>query len=344
METDNQLLLFLKHLIGVEVTIKDGNGEYRGVVHDACLTERGPELDLWVPQPPNPTPPTLKRVTPLNCKEIEIPSLAAESLKRDSEICNYNSEPGIRSLEKWINDDPQSIGGLEDWNGNPEWDQFEVNHKLFGITSTIHQDYEKTYTTELDKNSTFYKSREERAQKIAQAITWEPATNSHLKEERNQSTEGEDYNEEERYSSVIREELPPAPPTNPTTPPTVPPKNQKDPQSQPQESAEKQELQLNPNAKEFTPGSHFQPLPTSHSPSPPISTSHSQHSPTSGSERSQDGRGTMERRNVDKLNLQSILAIYNKAQQINDLKDRPSGKTPEMVSHKWIGNKSPGHS
>lgn len=51
--------------------------------------------------------------------------------------------------------------------GTAEWDQFAVNEKLFGVKTDFD---ENKYTTELDKNSAFYKERIASADRIARLI------------------------------------------------------------------------------------------------------------------------------------------------------------------------------
>lgn len=81
------------------------------------------------------------------------------------------------------------------------WDQYEINRR-FGVTST----YDETlYTTNLDRNSEQYKSKEKEAERIAREIERSQITgiNSiHIAEERGYSLD--DYTEEELFSSVTR--------------------------------------------------------------------------------------------------------------------------------------------
>lgn len=81
------------------------------------------------------------------------------------------------------------------------WDQFEINEKLFGVTSTYK---EEIYTTPLDKNSEEYKLRINEAEAIAQQIEGLVETNPHVMEERGKDDSGI-LDEEERYGAVIRD-------------------------------------------------------------------------------------------------------------------------------------------
>lgn len=85
------------------------------------------------------------------------------------------------------------------------WDQFEVNQKLFGVTTSFD---ETIYTTNIDRNAPDFKERESKASKIAKEIlegSGGVTTNLHLAEERGLIV-GADYDEEDRYGAVIRPE------------------------------------------------------------------------------------------------------------------------------------------
>jgi len=79
------------------------------------------------------------------------------------------------------------------------WDQFEVNYRNFGVTSTYD---EALYTTELDKTSDFYLKNVKEAERIAREIERTATNNVQLKMDRGQNVD--DYTEEELYSSVKR--------------------------------------------------------------------------------------------------------------------------------------------
>ena len=89
-------------------------------------------------------------------------------------------------------------------HSNEQWDQFEVNEKKFGVTTTYD---ESLYTTKLDKTSKDYKSKERDAARIAKEIECGSTSNVHLKEERGQVAEKE-VDEETKYSQVLRPNLP----------------------------------------------------------------------------------------------------------------------------------------
>lgn len=79
------------------------------------------------------------------------------------------------------------------------WDQFQANEKLFNVKSSFD---ENIYTTELDK-SKLDTHQIKKAEKLAKEIESAATTNIHLAEERNQALQT-DFDEEDRYSGVIR--------------------------------------------------------------------------------------------------------------------------------------------
>jgi hypothetical protein len=81
-----------------------------------------------------------------------------------------------------------------------KWNQFEVNKKLFNVTSTFD---ESIYTTKLDP-SRLSKEQIDRADRSAREIEGQTSTNIHLQEERGHRMEQE-LDEEDLYSGVIRE-------------------------------------------------------------------------------------------------------------------------------------------
>jgi hypothetical protein len=88
------------------------------------------------------------------------------------------------------------------------WDQFETNRRLFAVPDTFDEKY---YTKALDHGA-ITKEQREYAEKVASLIEKTSTSNPHLKEERGQISEKEegedDWNEEDRYSGVRREEAP----------------------------------------------------------------------------------------------------------------------------------------
>jgi len=81
------------------------------------------------------------------------------------------------------------------------WDQFTVNEEKFGVTTTYD---ENLYTTSLDRKAV-PKDLEAKAAQLAAEIEGTAAPNALLAEERGQELpENEQYDEEARYSTVLR--------------------------------------------------------------------------------------------------------------------------------------------
>ena len=83
------------------------------------------------------------------------------------------------------------------------WDQFKANEELFNVKGEFD---ESLYTTQLDK-SNMDQERIQQAEQIAREIESSTTTNMHLAEERGHKVEG-DYDEEDRYSGVLKKEQP----------------------------------------------------------------------------------------------------------------------------------------
>jgi hypothetical protein len=87
-----------------------------------------------------------------------------------------------RDLQKWepSSDVPLEMS-LEESGNSTDWDQFEVNARLYGTTSSYD---ENLYTTKINRDHPSYKEREEKAAKLAREIEQSNAMNSHVAEER----------------------------------------------------------------------------------------------------------------------------------------------------------------
>jgi hypothetical protein len=82
------------------------------------------------------------------------------------------------------------------------WDQFKANEEMFNVKATFD---ETMYTTPLD-HSQISESEKLKAEKLAREIESTVSTNIHLAEERGQIT-NQDYDEEDRYSGVLKADL-----------------------------------------------------------------------------------------------------------------------------------------
>lgn len=124
------------------------------------------------------------------------------------------------------------------------WDQFTVNEQKFGVKTTYDETF---YTTALDK-SKVSREAEERAKKIAAEIEGTATDNVHIAEERGHQlqTDGA-YDEEARYSTVLRGKEAGAHLRGAAAPSAAAPASAKDaaPVTEPARS------KLNPNAKAF---------------------------------------------------------------------------------------------
>ena len=87
--------------------------------------------------------------------------------------------------------------GKKPGGANAQWDQFSANKKLFGVDTKFD---ESMYTTTIDKTKSGISEAE--AARIAYEIQNQISDNPHMAEERGQKDIA-DYDEEERYSSVL---------------------------------------------------------------------------------------------------------------------------------------------
>ena len=130
----------------------------------------------------------------------------------DSEISKkkYNKNKEEKLVKYKVNEEDKNIfsnQSLEDEinnkNNDENWDQFEVNKKKYNVISTYD---ENLYTTVLDKNK-IPKELNDYADKIYNEIknSSQNEKNIHILEDRGiiQEADG-DINEEEKYSSVIK--------------------------------------------------------------------------------------------------------------------------------------------
>ena len=93
-------------------------------------------------------------------------------------------------------------GNLEE-ETNVKWNQFELNKQKYNVTSTYN---ENNYTTQLDPNM-IPQEHKMKTEKIIKEIYSSPAesTNIHVLEDRGLVAANEDMDEEDKYSSVLRQ-------------------------------------------------------------------------------------------------------------------------------------------
>lgn len=93
-------------------------------------------------------------------------------------------------------------GNLEE-ESNVKWNQFELNKQKYNVTSTYNKN---NYTTQLDPNM-IPQEHKIKTEKIIKEIYSAPAesTNIHVLEDRGLVDANEDMDEEDKYSSVLRQ-------------------------------------------------------------------------------------------------------------------------------------------
>lgn len=128
--------------------------------------------------------------------------LGDSSFKTDADI-SRSIKTQQRELQRWVpesNEDELAFG-IEDQDKSRKWDQFEVNERKFGISSTYD---ESLYTTAIDKSRPDYEAQLAKAEKIAREIEKQGANgNVHLAEERG-LVDDSGMDEEDKYSGVAR--------------------------------------------------------------------------------------------------------------------------------------------
>ncbi|DAZ98026.1 TPA: hypothetical protein N0F65_004516 [Lagenidium giganteum] len=129
----------------------------------------------------------------------------AAGFRTDTEISGRGAEHlfdrELQAASSWL-DPALDTGELEDPRSGSKgnWNQFEVNEKLFGVVSTFD---ENLYTTKLDRGKiSSQQSRE--AERLAKEIERQTSSNFHLQEERGHAVAHDGIDEEARYSSVDR--------------------------------------------------------------------------------------------------------------------------------------------
>ncbi|TPX40286.1 hypothetical protein SeMB42_g06061 [Synchytrium endobioticum] len=223
----NPLLFILTNFVGikVEVTIKSGT-VYEGICH-TCSTDGDVGICLKMVRKQlanssaNATPKYEgevikslvilgKDVVAISAKDVDFSILARGPVERDSfqtdtAISGSGGDVKERTLQKWTNDgDAEALPN--DTFGEThigQWNQFEVNERLYGVTTDFNED---DYTVKIDKNVPDYKKREVEAVRLANEIEKSATTasgNAHLIEERGGALT-EDLDEEGRYSAVLQ--------------------------------------------------------------------------------------------------------------------------------------------
>lgn len=223
----SSFLMTLQKVMGAQVDVQLSDGRvYRGVF-SAATPFVGKKYEL-----------VLKAVTALDAsgKSIEDPAVQAGStvLLAFSDIATMTiSKANLKRLEaqekeletdsalgqrtdiknlegrdlqsvatSWLA--PETSTSLEE-NGSRggigQWNQFEANRRLYNVQDTYD---ENLYTKKLDKRN-LTKEQLRKADRVARSIETSTSNNVVLKEDRGQ-LEGEDFNEEDMFSGVMRED------------------------------------------------------------------------------------------------------------------------------------------
>ncbi|KAJ7707722.1 hypothetical protein B0H17DRAFT_917768 [Mycena rosella] len=133
-----------------------------------------------------------------------------DSFRTDTDISQNKPAPRERELQAWQPSTDAGGAPLASGLGDDEtfgagskgqWDQFNVNEKLFGVKTSFDED---AYTTKLDRSAPDFKERERKAQRIANEIIGAGTSNPHIAEERNQIVDDSGVNEEDKYGAVVR--------------------------------------------------------------------------------------------------------------------------------------------
>ena len=128
--------------------------------------------------------------------------------KLDSDISNINNIYSSKAEEKLVKyevkEEDKNIymnKKLED-DEDENWDQFELNKKMYNVVSTYD---ENLYTTKLDKNKITEEDKKYADKMYKEIMSSSNNENDiHILEDRGIIQQNDDFNEEDKYSSVIK--------------------------------------------------------------------------------------------------------------------------------------------
>jgi hypothetical protein len=128
--------------------------------------------------------------------------------KLDSDISNINNIYSSKAVEKLVKyevkEEDKNIymnKKLED-DEDENWDQFELNKKMYNVVSTYD---ENLYTTKLDKNKITEEDKKYADKMYKEIMSSSNNENDiHILEDRGIIQENDDFDEEDKYSSVIK--------------------------------------------------------------------------------------------------------------------------------------------
>lgn len=114
-----------------------------------------------------------------------------------------HSGPNKGLVQFTLNKNEELYQGNMDDDSTTKWNQFELNKNKYNVSTTYN---ENNYTTTLDANliPQEHKMKTEKIMKDILSVSNTKETNIHLLEERGLIS-GNDMDEEEKYSSVIRD-------------------------------------------------------------------------------------------------------------------------------------------
>ncbi|KAI8917095.1 hypothetical protein DFJ77DRAFT_439532 [Powellomyces hirtus] len=212
-------VFILSNLIGNEVSVEVGHGTiYHGIYSASPIgKELGVLLKCATKLDAKGRPGAMvkhllimpKDVRRISCLNPEMAVTSKQAGERevlaDTTISGHSGAVRERTLQKWAPDaSSEPALGLEDGGRDiGSWDQFATNEAMFGVTSDFD---EHMYTTSVNKSDPNYKRREAEAIRLAREIERGPVNNIHVAEERNMEVAANNHiDEEDRYSSVIRQ-------------------------------------------------------------------------------------------------------------------------------------------
>ena len=128
--------------------------------------------------------------------------------KLDSDISNINNIYSSKAEEKLVKyevkEEDKNIymnKKLED-DEDENWDQFELNKKMYNVVSTYD---ENLYTTKLDKNKITEEDKKYADKMYKEIMSSSNNENDiHILEDRGIIQQNDDFDEEDKYSSVIK--------------------------------------------------------------------------------------------------------------------------------------------
>jgi hypothetical protein len=183
---------------------------YIGVLHGFTLQKGGMQVVLYKAKKLN-DPLMLPMEQPLEISPKELLEISYTYIQGVHEGGNIKCETisENRDLVSWEGDDREDIGELLDTGNSKsaEWDQFAVNEKQFGVKSSYTDDNSAAFTVALNRDTKEYKEQLREADRLAREIETQGSTNVHMIEERT-GILFSDQTEEERYSSVPRNQQP----------------------------------------------------------------------------------------------------------------------------------------